>query len=86
MAMDSRMSHLVFQTLNKKNQMGSLSYGPGAHMYHAATGVSDGKTTKKKEHANRKAFARLRAVQKEKYDQGTHSYTLSTKPRGDTSV
>jgi hypothetical protein len=44
-------------------------------MYHAATGVNDGRADgKEKRHRLKKAFARLRGSKR--YDEGTHNYNL----------
>jgi hypothetical protein len=46
---------------------------PGAHMYHAATGVADGHEAGSKKRAKiKKAFARFRGMRG--HDQGTHHY------------
>jgi hypothetical protein len=48
---------------------------PGAHMYHAATGVADsGSYGNKKRERLKKQFARLRKMKKEFRDEGTHRY------------
>jgi hypothetical protein len=68
--MASKVSHIL-------KIIGRKIPDAGAHMYHAATGVSDGGETKgKKRHAMKKAFARQRKMSSKKYDEGTHSYTL----------
>lgn len=76
--MDSRMKYLVNQKLKKNSQLGNKIKDPGAHLYHAASGVFDGHpTTEKKNAKMKKAFARLRAKRKDHYDEGTHSYMIS---------
>ena len=71
-----RLKHLVFQTLGKKSQMGTTPPA-GAHMYHAATGVTDGgKTSKEEQHKLKKAFARMRNIKKDHYDENIHSYLV----------
>jgi hypothetical protein len=73
---DSRLKKLVFQSIKRKSQMGSKAPA-GAHMFHAATGVSDGgRTNDTKSVRLKKAFARLRSAKKADYDEGTHSYLL----------
>ena len=70
--MDSRIKHLAH------SQMGRKIKHAGAHMYHAATGVSDGRPTTETKNAKlKKAFARMRARSKDHYDEGTHSYLVS---------
>lgn len=76
MEMDNRLKKLVFQSMKRKSQMGSTPPA-GAHMFHAATGVTDGgRTSDTKSVKLKKAFARLRSAKKDDYDEGTHSYLL----------
>lgn len=58
-----------------KRIIGKALREPGAHMYHAATGVAGSKAVAPKRHKMKKAFARMRDHMV-KRDEGTHHYAI----------
>jgi hypothetical protein len=78
MAME--LSKRIFQHKGKKkSQMGSQKYEAGAYMHHAATGVrDDGPHNDEKRNRLKKAFARMRGLKRDHYDENLHHYGAMT--------